>query len=231
MPRTLFALVLLPTLALAAPVPKPSAKKIEDVFGTPVERSGVACEMTRNDELKVTVAKEAATTDTTANLRPLATRTVEGDFELTVRLTHAAPGSADRAVGIGGPAVYAGIALFADGNPKNTVNLLHKHVKTGDTWKSGLTMNTQHKNGGMGTGRGNAKLEEQPVYLRLTRRGDEFKSETSTDGKKWQSFGTHKAQGFGGAVVVGPYASHNTSAECETTFDEYVIKPAAEEKK
>ena len=217
--------------ALAAPVPKPQAKKIEDVFGTPIEKSGVTCEMTRNDELKVTVSKEGATADATSNLRPLTTRVVEGDFELTVRVTHAAPGSADRAVGIGGPIAYAGIALFADGNPKHTLNLLHKHVKTGDAWKSGLNMSTQHKNGGMGTGRGNAKLEEQPIYLRLTRKGDEFKSETSTDGKKWQGFGTHKAQGFGGAVVVGPYASHNTSAEGEVTFDAYVVKPLTEEKK
>lgn len=230
MPRTLFVLLLLPALIVAAPVPKPPAKKIEDVFGTPADVAGVTCEMTRQDELRVTVSKEAAAGNQNT-VRPYATRTVEGDFVLTVRVTHAPPASADLAVGNGTATVSAGIALFSESSPKHTANLLHKHTKTGDTWKSGMNMNTQHKNGGSGSGRQSAKLEDQPMYLRLTRRGDEFKSETSTDGKKWQGFGTHKVQGFGSSVVVGPYASHNTTAGYEVTFDEYVIKPLAEEKK
>jgi len=230
MTRTLFALILLPSLILAAPVPKAPAKKIEDVYGTPGEFQGVTLQMTRRDELKATVAKEAAAANQN-NLRPFTTRTIDGDFELTVRVTHTPPASAETGVGNGGPVVYAGIALIAANDPKSTGNLLHKHVKVGDTWKSGLSMNTQHKNGGSGTGRGNVKLEDQPIYLRLTRKGDEFKSETSADGKKWQGFGTHKAQGFGATVVVGPVATHNTTASYEVTFDEYVIKTPAEEKK
>lgn len=233
MTRTLLALLFIPALVFAAPVPKPPAKKLEDVYGTPGEFPGVTLEMTRKGELNATLAKEAAAGDRghQNSLRPFTTRTVEGDFELTVRVTHAPPAAADLAAGNGNPTVYAGIALFADGNPKHTGNLLHKHVKVGDTWKSGLSMDTQHKNGGSGTGRQNNKLEDQPIYLRLTRKGDEFKSETSADGKKWQGFGTHKAQGFGGSVVVGPAATHNTTAGYEVTFDEYALKPLAEEKK
>jgi hypothetical protein len=231
MPRTLVALFLFPVLAFAAPVPKAQPKKIEDVFGTPSDVRGVSCEMTRGGELKATVGKEAAKAGTDANLIPLATRTVAGDFELVVRITHAPPSGADVSVGNGAAAVFAGLALFAENNPKHTLNLLHKHTKSGDTWKSGLNMNTRHENGGSGTGRQMQKLEDQSTYLRLTRTGDEFKSETSTDGKKWQRFGTHKVSGFGGAVVVGPYASHNTNGEYEVTFDEYVIKSPGEEKK
>jgi hypothetical protein len=231
MPRLIIALLLCPLVAFAAPVPKAKTKAIEDVFGTPVERSGVTCQMTRKDELKATVSKEAATADRDSHGRPLATRVVEGDFVLTVRVTQTPPAAADLAAGDGGPAVTAGIALFADGNPKSTLVLLQKHFKKGDTWTSGLSMSTQHRNGGSGTGRQNAKLEDQPVYLRLTRTGDEFKAETSGDGKKWQGFGTHKVPGFGGAVVVGPYAGHNTTAEHEVTFDEYVIQSSADEKK
>ncbi len=231
MTRTLFALLLLPALCLAAPVPKTNGvKKIEDVYGTPAELSGVTCEMTRKDELKATVGKEAAAAANESKVRALATRTVEGDFELTVRVTHSPPNAADLATGNGVATVFAGISLFAENSPKHTLTLLHKHLKQGDTWKSGLSMNSQHPRGGSGTGRANVKLEDQPLYLRLTRKGDDFTSQTSTDGKKWQGFGTHKVTGFG-PVVVGPVATHNTTGEYAVTFDEYVIKPLTEEKK
>lgn len=229
----LFALLLLTAYAVAAPVPKlGGVKKIEDVYGPSVEIPGVTLQMTRRDELKASIGKDAATADlsTTNTVRPLATRTVVGDFELMVRVTHSPPEKADLAVGTGTPTVHAGIGLFAEGNPKHALNLLHKHTKQGDSWRTGLSMNSRHKNGGSGTGRQNAKLDEQPIYLRLTRTGDEFKSETSTDGKKWQGFGTHKVQGFGGSVVVGPYASHNTTAGYDVTFDEYVLKTPDEKK-
>jgi hypothetical protein len=230
MTRTLFALLLLPAFALAAPVPKTGGKKIEDVFGTPADLNGVTCEMTRKDELKATVGKEAAAAADESKVRPLTTRTVEGDFELTVRVTHSPPDKADLATGNGVATVFAGIGLFAENSPKHTLTLLHKHLKQGDTWKSGLSMNSQHPRGGSGTGRGVAKLEDQPTYLRLTRKGDEFTSQTSADGKKWQGFGTHKVQGFG-AVVVGPVATHNTTGEYAVTFDEYIIRPLTEDKK
>jgi hypothetical protein len=229
MPRTLSVLLLLPLFATAAPVPKPPAKKIEEVFGTPAEFQGVTMAMTRKDELRATLAKEAAAGNQNT-LRPFATRTVEGDFELTVRIAHAPPTAADLGAGGGTPTVTAGIALLGDGNQKYTLNLLHKHTKAADVWKSGLSMNSQHPRGGSGTGRQNNKLEDQPLYLRLTRKGDEFKSETSADGKRWQGFGTHKVAGLG-PVLVGPVASHNTTAEYEVTFDEYVIRPLTEEKK
>ena len=99
------------------------------------------------------------------------------------------------------------MGLYAENSPKHTLTFLHTHSRQGDTWKSGLSMNSQHPQGGSGTGRANVKLEDQPLYLRLTRTGNEFKSETSTDGKKWQGFGTHKVQGFG-PVVVGPDLTH-----------------------
>jgi hypothetical protein len=230
MPRTAFVILLLPALALAAPVPKAPPRKIEDVFGTPTEANGVTLEMTRRDELRATVGKEAATAvNSQTKARPLATKTVEGDFELTVRISHAPPADKElAATGPGVPTLSAGIALFSRDNPKCSLTYFHKHTLTGG-WKSQLSMNSQHERGGSGTGRQAQKLEDQPLYLRLTRKGDEFRSETSADGKTWQRFGTHKVQGFG-PVVVGPAAVHNTTAGYEVTFDEYQIKPLSEEK-
>lgn len=229
MPRTLFALLLLPLLAVAAPVPKPGPKKIEDVYGQVADARGVTCEMTRAGELRVGVSKETlVATSQEHQIRPLVTRTVEGDFTLTIRLTHTPSKAADLGVaaGAGAPTLSAGIALYADGNPKQQLTLLHKHTKTGDTWKSSLSMSSRHANGGSGTGRQGKGLEDKPYYLRLTRKGDEFKSETSADGTKWQGFGTHKVSGFG-AVVVGPVAVHNTTADYDAVFDEYKLETAA----
>ncbi|MCU0704491.1 MAG: DUF1349 domain-containing protein [Fimbriiglobus sp.] len=226
--RTFFTLILLPLLAVAAPVPKPPPKKMEEVFGTFVEANGVTAEMTRRGELKVEVSKDAAAdTNRVSTARPLVTRTVEGDFELVVRVTHSPPTAADltTAIGAGNPTVTAGLALYAAGDPKSTHTFLQKHARISDAWRTQLSANTQHQRGGSGTGRQGQKLEEKPIYLRLTRKGDEFKSETSTDGKKWQAFATHKATGFGGAVVVGPVATHNITGGYEVTFDEYEIKP------
>lgn len=226
MPRTLFVLLLAPLLAIAAPVPKPPGKKVEDVFGQVAEVSGVTCEMTKWEELRVAVSKETIVSPNQEHqIRPLVTRTVEGDFTLTVRVSHPPSKAADlAAVGAGAPTLSAGIALYADGNPKQTLTLLHKHTKSGDTWKSSLSMSSRHDKGGSGTGRQAQGLEDKPYYLRLTRKGDDFKSETSTDGKKWQGFGTHKVSGFG-AVVVGPVAVHNTTADYDAVFDEYKIEP------
>lgn len=230
MPRFLSVVLLCPLVALAAPVPKPPPKKIEDVFGTPAEGNGVTLEMTRRDELKVTEGKEAATAvNSQAKTRPLTTKTVEGDFELTVRIAHAPPADKELAVtGPGIPTLSAGIALFSRDNPKCSLTLFHKHTMPGG-WKSQLSMSSQHERGGSGTSRQAQKLEDQPLYLRLTRQGDEFRSETSGDGKTWQRFGTHKVQGFG-PVVVGPAAVHNTSGAYEVTFDEYQIKSLTEGK-
>lgn len=228
MPRTLFALLLLPAVALAAPVPKPPGKKIEDVFGQVAEVSGVTCEMTKAEELRVGVSKEFTVSTSQEHLiRPLVSKTVEGDFVMTVRVAHPPSRVADlAAVGPGVPTLSAGIALYADGNPKQMLTLLHKHTKSGDTWKSSLGMNSRHDRGGSGTGRQSKGLEDKPLYMRLTRKGDEFKSETSADGTKWMGFGTHKVAGFG-AVVVGPVALHNTTADYDAVFDEYKLEVAA----
>lgn len=231
MPRTLLALLLLPPLAVAAPVPKPAPKKVEDLYGQVPEVSGVTCELTKDEELRISVSKDAPSGNRDDLARPLVTRTLEGDFELTIRLTHKPAKAADLAVGTGAATVSAGVALFADGDTKKTLCLLHKHVKSGEQWTSRLSMNSRHAKGGSGTGRQSKGLEDQPLYLKLIRTGDVFTSQTSPDGKKWSPFGKHTVADFGGAVVVGPVAFHNTTAEYEVIFDQYEVKPLKEQEK
>lgn len=233
--HTLPLLGLIPLLAplAAAPVPKAAtAKKLQEVYGE-VADSGCRCEMTKDGALQVVVPKDARLIELDHDSRtpPLTAKTVTGDFEVTVRVTHLPPKDGDRADGAKQKAtVSAGIALVADGDPKTSVTFVHKHTRNGDTWASGLTLQSIHANGSSGSGRGGATLEDKPLYLRLTRRGETVTTETSGDGKKWTQFVKHKADRLGETVVVGPVAFRNTAGEYEAMFDQYEVKPLEEKK-
>ena len=152
---------------------------------------------------------------------------------MTVRVTHAPPEAKElTAVGRGDPIVSVGIALYTPDAPKASVVLLHRHAKEGDTWESTFNLFSRYGEKGSDSCKVSEKLLEQPIYLRLTRRGDEFTSAQSFDGKKWSSiFGSaHEVRGLG-PVSVGPVAAHNTTAGYDVTFDEYVLKPLTEKKK
>ena len=233
MSRSAGLLLLLPALAVAAPVPKLTPKTF-DGFGTAVETKGVTFESPQAGELRVSLSKEA-TTGSQAHFvaRPLVTQKVEGDFELTVRVTHAPPEAKDlAAVGKNNPVVSAGLALSSPDDPNASVVLLHRHIRDGDTWESTFNLSSRYGKKGSDSCRVSEKLHQQPIYLRLTRRGDEFTSAQSFDGKKWSSvFGSaHEVPGLG-AVLIGPVAGHNTNGQYEVTFDEYVLKPLTEKRK
>lgn len=228
----LLALVPL-ALLVAAPVPKPVAKKLQEVYGE-IADSGCQCELTKEGALQIVVPKGGRAVELTHDSRtpPLTTKTVTGDFELTVRVSHQPPKDADRAEGARQQAtVSAGVALYAEGDPKTNATFVHKHSRNGDKWTSGLAMQSNHSNGSSGSGRASANLEDKPLFLRLTRRGDTLTSETSTDGKKWTRFSNHKSAQLGETVVIGPVAFHNTTADYEAVFDQYELKPLKEEKK
>jgi len=94
--------------------------------------------MTRPGELRLGVSKGAATESKNHFVaRPIVALKIEGDFELTVRVTHAPPEAKDlAAVGEGELIASAGIALYSPDTPKASVVLLHRHFKERDTWKS-----------------------------------------------------------------------------------------------
>jgi hypothetical protein len=231
----LTALLIAPLL-LAAPVPKvdPTRRLIE-TFGEIVDpMSDVKCDMTKAGVLRVTVPKEVRPVELNHAVAgsPVTTKTVEGDFVLTVRVSHTPPNKAEKVDGAKQQAtVSAGIAVYSEGDPKTNLTLVHKHTKTGDKWVSGLAMQTNYKQGSTGSGRGGTTLEDKPLYLRLTRKGEVCVAETSADGKKWVQFTRHPADKLGPVVVVGPTVFRNTDADHTAEFDEYEIKSLTEEKK
>ena len=76
------------------------------------------------------------------------------------------------------------------------------------------------------------KFSSTPIYLRLTRSGDEFTATKSQDGKEWSQVfeSSHKLPGLG-PVEIGPVAVHNTNVRYDVTFDEYVLNPLKKEEK
>lgn len=235
MVRTLLA-ALFPLLAVAAPVPKPAAKKLGEVYGDVVD-ADTACtfDLTKDGGLRVGVPKTHPAQDVEhgKTVRPLLTRKVEGDFVLTTRIKQTydpAAGMAETAKR--GAAVAAGVALTGDDNPKLSMTLVHTLTRNGDKWDAGRFMQVKFPNGGgSGSGSSGGVTDGQTTFMRLTRTGQELKAEYSGDGKKWFLFAKHKVDDLGEVLHVGPVAFQSTTADAEAEFDQYEIKPLTGEKK
>lgn len=226
-----FSLLLLPAFAVAAPVPKQTPKTF-DGFGTAVETNGVTCGMPKAGELRVCVAKDAASEAKTHEIaRPLVAQKVEGDFELTVRITHTTPEGNELASGGEGELLaWAGIALSKADGKRGSLVFLNRLSNDRGTWDSYFKLHALYQTpetlGVKGDLSPHHKFTNTPVYLRLTRRGDEFTTSRSPDGKEWSPVfeESHTVPGLG-AVSVGPVAGHNTNSQYDVTFDEYVLTP------
>lgn len=213
-------------MVFAAPVPKTPAKKIEDVFGTLAEASGVKCEMPREGELRVAVSKDSPVDAAQSNrVRPLASKVMEGDFTLTFRVAHIPSKDASTAAGKSEPTVAAGVAIVpVVDDPTRSFVLLQRHVKDRDAWKSEQWSSAVYPKGGGGSTRYQGKLEDSPLHFRLTREGNTFTSWVSNDGKEWTTLGVNTIPGLG-TVNVGPVVTHNTNSDHEAVFDQYELKP------
>lgn len=227
----------IPFSAPAAPVPKASLALFEP-FGKPVEIRGTTCAVIRPGEIRVRLTKDAATESKAHDFaRPNVARTVEGDFELTVRIAHTPPDAGAVTVEDKGETIAAaGIALVrADGKRGSLVvlNRLSRSEVGWDTYfKLSALYETKAARGSIGGLSSHHAFANAPLYLRLTRRGDVFTSTTSDDGKTWSPVfeEPHTIPGLG-AVSLGPVAVHNTNGLYEVTFDEYTLSQPAKEQK
>ena len=234
--RTLLVALLVPVVALAAPVPKAAGgKKLSETFGEQVNPDSTCkYEPAGNGGLRIVVptTHPIEEVDHGKTVRPHMVRKVEGDFVLTVRIQHTFNKEAGKAENAKTKTmVAAGIGFIDADDGKNTFSVCHMNTKSGDKWSTGQLMQIMHRGGGSGSGSGGQNSSDKPAYLRVTRKGEEIKSEFSPDGKKWQAFTTMKMTTLGPAVNVGPVACQSTDAEYSVEFTEYEIKPLAEEKK
>jgi regulation of enolase protein 1 (concanavalin A-like superfamily) len=234
--RTLLVALLVPVVALAAPVPKAAGgKKLSETFGEQVNPDSTCkYEPAGKDGLRIVVptTHPIEEVDHGKTVRPHMIRKVEGDFVLTVRIQHTYKPEAGKAEAAKQKTmVAAGIGFIDADDARNTFSVCHMNTKSGDKWTTSQLMQIMHRGGGSGSGSGGQPAAGKPAYLRVTRKGEEVKSEFSGDGKKWQNFSTMKMNTLGPAVNIGPVACQSTDAEYSAEFTEYDIKPLIEEPK
>jgi len=223
-------------LAFAAPVPK-AAPTVESVYGKVVPSEHATCELTKSGALRITVDK-SQTKSKVSFADPQVSRTVEGDFQLTVRVHHP-PSGGVRVGGVkeGIATVVAGVCVAAADDPKSRFWLTQTHIDTGgelspkDQWVTHRGLSVSSSKLGSGTNWVSPKLHDQPLYLRVRRAGNEFRFETSGDAKEWYSFTAQKPKAFDTKVVIGFLAQHNTDADAAAEFDQLDLQPLKKDEK
>ena len=236
MSRAAIVLLFACGLAVAAPVPKEKVKTLGDFGEVTDARGECSLELKPAGVVRVAVPKEEPPFVLEhQKLPPVLTRkAIEGDFVLTVRVTHTPPSEAGNAKEnrFNLVATSAGVAVVGEGGGKESVVLVHRHVKKqSDGWVSGVSHFTNHSKGSTGKVEAGAELVTEPVWLRLTRRGETVVSEASADGKKWAEVVSHPTLGLGTKLTVGLIAYQSTDSDYQATFDEFKIEPLTEDKK
>lgn len=235
MTRSLLAVLLLPLLAPAAPVPK-LTPTMADVFGKIAdEKDGCKYEMGKSGALTITVPTTHPTFEPgkQSARSPLVAKSISGDFTVTLRVSSQLPKTASLVGKAEKPAILAGLAIEYTDAPgvRVTTGVIQEFDK--DEW-SGHPFVSQ-KDGGSRYLQHNLKvLSADATWVRVSRTGEKFLTETSGDGKSWQEFDKleiHAGKLLGDSVTVGPVAFGCIDKEFTATFDEYKIELLKDEKK
>lgn len=231
-----FCLLLLAAGAPAAPAPKTKLKMAE-VYGEVIApKEECQAELARDGRLTLTVPTTAKMTPDHANYRlPQVSKTVDGDFTLTARVTLRVPAKVGSRSKEAPAAAFAGLTVFSgDVSKFDTINCHSVSVRESGperavTTHIGLYW-TGNAAGGNRGGGGQAQSlcprdwePGSPVWLRIAREGKGVTVATSADGKTWQST---EPWTLIGPVQVGPVAYGCVDKEFSATFDEYELKVA-----
>lgn len=227
MRRVLLALML-PLLAVAAPVPKhrPALGEFGDLTDP---KTKCRCELEGGKTLTITMPADlpASEPNEAGTIRLLAHRIVEGDFVLTVRvaITSAAPGPS----WLPEHQWAAGMGLTAAGDPGLGAAVLAAWGK--NTRVVGLFRYSRRvPPSRLATGLQGSKGErtdlkgEGPLWLRLTRRGEKVTGEWSGDGKEWVKLSEETLPDLPRSVEVGPLVAKQVATEVTATLDQFEIE-------
>lgn len=228
--------LLLPLLAVAAPVPK--HRPALGIFGDLIDpKTKCRCELDARRTLTITLPADLPATEPNeaGPIRLLARRTVGGDFILTVRVavTPAVPG----------PSKFpekqwaAGMGLTAAGDPCLGAAVLAGQETWGkDVLVAGLFRYSRHvqprASGLQGSQGARTDLKgEGPLWLRLTRRGETVTGEWSGDGKEWARISEAVLPDLPKSVEVGPLVAKQAAVEVTATLDQFEIEPLGKDTK
>lgn len=251
--RYLLPLLLLPAVALAAPVPKQTEKeKIESKFGKIVDPKGDSKFALDGDKLVVTLpANESRSfgfkddpdhpNDRTKfekfNHCPQVEFEAEGDCVITVRVTCPLdPAAGDAADGKGVFGFVGGgiLARTKKGDWKSVgicrfTRLDHVPDSKGIVPATRAFLNAdgpeyRNSNGYNIPTLGSSYVCLKPIYLRGVRREGEWTISSSDDGKEWKEVDWWPDL-TEAPVKFALYAQHSTDKDHTVTFDEFKVEP------
>lgn len=231
-------LLLMPLVAVAAPVPKDGVKaKIEKQYGKMVDPKGDSTFDLDGDKLTITLPAgeprgfgyveglKRGDPDEKFDHTPRVEFTQTGDFTLTVRVhspltEDAKPLTPESASELGGGFRF---------NPKN-----------GSWYRFGVMQSRPGRgkqstifpldtpgvltNSGSGSGTSYAGLKGETIWLRATRSGEVIKQEASIDGAKWKEYTTTRCVIADDTITVSLYALHHSDTKHTVTFDQLKVE-------
>lgn len=229
--RHVFLPLLLPLVAVAAPVPKEKLtadERVARLWGKAV-LPDEKCSATA-DVGSLTLASDGGCRPElfeTTSKTGTGVRTAwpaSGDFEATVRLVRSTePVHAARSDG-----VYArtSAGLYVGGKSRHDVQtavwvgrqLLAVEGKGKKSFDHSLWL----QESGSGT-RMTGTTPDEATWVRISRSGDQWECGWSGDGKKWA---TRKVDAdLSDAVTVGVFLTHSSGPKCEASFSDFVVTP------
>ncbi|MCS6865980.1 MAG: hypothetical protein RMJ56_14625 [Gemmataceae bacterium] len=227
----LLTLAMLPWVAVAAPAPPLTDKqRLARDWGTLAGPGEYRFDGERLILRSHTGMRASELNNTALCTVPRITRTVRGDFDMTLRvldLTH--PLSTESQGNLGQFTTSAGLVVMSDDayisfglnqiyyrlvnfpNP----DVLHRYV-----YLQAIMINQG------GTGWGHSHEDGKATYLRLKRQGEKILAAHSFDGEKWTDAKDVLAnQNFAlpDEVTVGVFVLHNTHQVVQATFDRFTL--------
>jgi hypothetical protein len=225
----LLTLLVIPLLAVAAPVPKETpADKMKRLFGEVADAKKGYDFTLDGDKLVVTMASNASHNLAEKTL-PRVEQEVKGDFEMKVVLTFAPPKGkgADAVSGV----VAAGLSVWVEDGRNMVFAPSYWPLSTGKNVVEWLCGNFVRDH--------TPKLAKDWSYthdprkdvraftshnLRLVRSGGELTITDSEDGKEWGVARIYKLT-LPDTIRVGVFGLNTTNAECTATFSDFTVTP------
>ena len=224
-------------VVVAAPAPPPSEKEqIAKLWGKtegPGEFSLTGKQLT----LRTIGQPVRGLIKSAGDTVPRVTRTVSGDFQMTVKVLNSSAPSKDVKHEEGWACTRAGLFVSGDGFAVEIHAFQYFSAVNGvlpENPNRTVWVDTWYPRGGSGSGL-KATEAGKSIYLRLIRKDNVVSALYSFDGKEWsRPFTPRQKLDFPDGVTVGVFLTHSTHQVVDATFDGFSVeklKPKPKAKK
>lgn len=223
--------------AVAAPVPKPSEKEILAKHWGKTEGMGEFELAGKQLTIRSFVPPDRGLISLLGNQQPTmprASRTVLGDFEMTVKVTDAALPHKNAKHDAAWPNTRAG--LFIEGGGFAVEFHLYQYFTKingvpNETATRSVWVDTWYPRGGSGSQLKAAEAGKS-TWLRIARKEKAVSVSYSFDGTTWSNpYTPRQEMDFPNEVSVGVFFSHSTYQTLEATFDGFTVEKLVERPK